>query len=150
MSSHNLKIFWRNWDHTLFRLSLDFQKKPKITILVCWIARNSLLNMLCIIWHYYFWNNLLLHLSFLKVTRLDSISNHKIGKFLCLVDLWVLFLITCSLNFIAIIFAYVQTFLCFIIKTVHSLVPCFFAALSIPIQNTFIIILLIFCFTTAD
>ena len=49
ISSHNLKIFWRNWDHTLFRLSLDFQKKPKITILVCWIARNSLLNMLCII-----------------------------------------------------------------------------------------------------
>ena len=89
-------------------------------------------------------------LSFLRVTRLDSNSNQKIVKLLCLVDLWVFFLITCSLNFIAIIFAYVKTFLSFIIKTVLSLLPCFFAALSIPIQNTLIIILLIFCFTTAD
>ena len=61
MCSRNLRIFWRNQDHTLFRWGLELYQKTKIRIFMCYIARNRLFNMLCSVWHYKFWNNLLLH-----------------------------------------------------------------------------------------
>ena len=45
MSSCNLRIFWRNQDHTLWsRLSLEINNKKNIHLLDC--------DMPCIIWHW--------------------------------------------------------------------------------------------------